>query len=108
MACKKKLWSAQDTTSDKDGQQQEGAHITPIIEDTPAAYNIIPQPLLDGGQGKLTTTDHPHGVGGTCTGTVYSGEDKGELGKEDKSNGSNTTGGVKTEQKDVHPINQGN
>jgi hypothetical protein len=103
----KLLWFARDT-ADEDGQQGEEAHTTPTIEDARTAYNIILQPLLDGRQGKLVTTDHPHGVGEPCTGMVYGNEDKGELGKEDKLDGSNTTGGADTERKDLHPINQGN
>ncbi len=105
MACRMKLWSARDT-ADEDGQQGGGIHNTPTVVDAQAANNIIPQLLLDGRQGKLITSDHPHGVARPYTGRVNRVEDEGELGKEGKTDESNKTGSTDTARKDVHPTNQ--
>ncbi len=58
------LWLARDT-ADEDGHQREEAATTPTSADKQAVHNSTPPPLLDGGQGKLTTTAYPPGCGRT-------------------------------------------
>jgi hypothetical protein len=58
VACKMTLRLAWNT-ADEDGHQREVAVTTPTSADTQAAHNSTPPPLLDGGQGKLTTTAYP-------------------------------------------------
>ncbi len=71
-------WLARDTV-DEDGHQREGGMTTPTSADKRAAHNSTPPPLLDGGQGKLTTTAYPQGVAGLCTESRYGDKDNGDL-----------------------------
>jgi hypothetical protein len=70
-------------------------------------HNIILHSLLDGQQGKLTTTAHPHGVAGLCTELVDWEEDDKDLEREDNADSSNTTRSADTVCKDTNPINHG-
>jgi hypothetical protein len=51
-------WSSQDT-SDNPEQQLEGTFSAPTNNRKPSEDNRLPQPLLDGGLGKLHCTTHP-------------------------------------------------
>jgi hypothetical protein len=54
-------WSSRDTADNWD-QQPEGTFSAPTDNRKPSEDNRLPQPLLDGGQGKLHCTTHLTGV----------------------------------------------
>jgi hypothetical protein len=81
---------------------------TPMSADKRAVHNSTPPPLLDGGQGKLTTTAYPQGVAGLCTESRYGDKDNGDLKREDDVDSNNNRGSADSMRKDVNPINHGN
>jgi hypothetical protein len=101
------LWLARDTV-DEDSHQREGAVTTPTSADKQAVHNSTPPHLLDGGQGKLTTTAYPQGVAGLCTESRYGDKDNGDLKREDDVNSNNNRGSTDSMRKDTDPINHGN
>jgi hypothetical protein len=54
-------WLSRDTADNRD-QQPEGTFSAPTDNRKPSEDNRLPQPLLDGGQGRLHYTTHPMGV----------------------------------------------
>jgi hypothetical protein len=61
LARRMEQWSSQDTADNWD-QQPEGTFSAPTNNRKPLEDNRLPQPLLDGSQGKLHCTTHPTGV----------------------------------------------
>jgi hypothetical protein len=67
LAQRMEQWLSRDTADNRD-QQLEGTFSAPINNRKPSEDNRLPQPLLDGGQGKLHCTTHPTGVEHPSTG----------------------------------------
>ena len=78
-------WSAWDTADNWD-QQPEGPFSALTNNRKPSEDNRLPQPLLDGGLGKLHCTTHPTGVERPSTGPgmAVNKENTVDLGDLDK------------------------
>ncbi len=60
-------WLSRDRADNRD-QQLEGTFSAPTDNRKPSEDNRLPQPLLDGSEGKLHCTTHPIGVEHSSTG----------------------------------------
>ena len=91
-------WSTRDTEDDS-WQQKEGTIITPTNNTTLTENDILPQPLLDGDQGKKSIINYLKGVDSHATGPMS------VINKEGKRSEHSRTDGC--ERKEEEAISKG-